>query len=126
MIEFGSAWGPVLVWMAVIFIFSAQSHPPFVPGGSGLSYFIRKAGHFTEYAILAIVCRRAMGARRGAWLIVLILASVYAVSDEWHQSWVPGREALVGDWLIDSAGAAVGLFLAAQGRKIIRVPERAQ
>lgn len=114
------------MWMAVIFIFSAQSDPPFVPGGSGFPYFIRKAGHFTEYAILAVLCRRAMGARRGAWLIVLALASVYAVSDEWHQSFVPGRDALAGDWLIDSAGAAVGLFMAAQGRKIIRAPERAQ
>ena len=78
--------------------------------------FIRKAGHFTEFAILAILFQRALGARRGAWLNALWLAMVYAVSDEWHQSFVPGRDALVADWIIDSIGAAAGLGIAASLR----------
>lgn len=102
-------WGPALAWLGFIFAMSAQSHPPFVPGGDGIPYLLRKLGHFTEFAILAGLMRRAL-APRSPWL-AFALSALYAASDEWHQSFVPGRDMLFSDWGIDVAGVAGGLGL---------------
>lgn len=73
---------------------------------------IRKLAHFTEYLILGVLIMRALRDRRG-WrvqhaLMAIALATVYAVSDELHQHFVPGRTAAVGDVGIDAVGAIVG------------------
>ncbi|MBI5304648.1 MAG: VanZ family protein [Chloroflexi bacterium] len=117
-VTFGRTWGPALAWMILIFVWSAQTQPPFVPGGDGWAYLSRKLGHFTEFAILAALLRRATRPRAG-WL-AFALASVYAASDEWHQSFVPGRDMLFTDWVIDSAGALVALAGAPWLEKIVR------
>lgn len=43
-------------------------------------------------------------------LVSLLFCSIYGVFDEWHQSFVPGRDADVADWVADSAGAALGVL----------------
>ena len=81
---------------------------------------IRKCGHVTEYALLALLLYRAVRRtlerspanwcrRSAAW--ALGLAFLYAASDEWHQSFVPSRGSSFHDVLIDTAGAALGLVL---------------
>jgi VanZ family protein len=83
-----------------------------------LSFFIRKAAHFTEYMILggclAVNARdwflpARMPVRGGvaAWMI----GAVYAVSDEVHQYFVPGRACAVMDMCIDAAGVATGILV---------------
>jgi VanZ family protein len=80
---------------------------------------IRKGGHLAEYAILAVLIRRArgIGAATGfrAWrgdefATCLLLAALYAFSDEFHQSFESNREGRLGDVVIDTLGAAVGLL----------------
>ena len=44
------------------------------------------------------------------WGISFCFCSLYGLSDEWHQSYVPGRDADVLDWLADSIGASIALF----------------
>ena len=74
---------------------------------------VRKAAHMTEYAILAMLL---MGCDIGtvffpavtSWLI----ATVYAATDEFHQTFVPGRSGEIRDVCFDSAGALIGVFLA--------------
>ncbi len=87
---------------------------------------IRKTGHLTEYAILALLVLRAAGIslrRRHleggcrAAGIALLVAAAYAASDEFHQSFVPGRTASVYDVLIDTSGAFVALTVAMVVRK---------
>jgi VanZ family protein len=78
---------------------------------------VRKIGHLSGYAVLGILVWRAWN--RGmfrnwnlrAALVVESTCLLYAISDEFHQSFVPSREASPVDVLIDSAGAAVGLFI---------------
>ncbi len=111
-------WGPVLAWLGFIFAMSAQSHPPLVPGGEGIPYVLRKLGHFTEFGILAVLLRRAFMPRPGWW--AFLFASFYAASDEWHQSFVPGRDMLFMDWVIDSLGAAFALWLVGYAEKMFR------
>ena len=74
----------------------------------------RKTAHVSEYALLFIVMRWVASAvvrKRGtllASLVVFLLCALYAASDEWHQSFVPGRTASTFDVLLDSCGAALG------------------
>src|SRR5919197_497350 len=99
-------WAPPLVLMAVIFLLSAQPH---LHTELGLVDTIgRKIVHFAEYALLAFLWWRALPTRldRGRALVVaLALASAYAASDEFHQTFVAGRSGRPIDWAIDTAGA---------------------
>jgi VanZ family protein len=79
---------------------------------------IRKVGHVTEYAILAILFWRALrggeGLRTRNWLVFFgawIACALFAASDEFHQSFVPSRTASVHDVMIDICGALIGLLL---------------
>ena len=104
-------WLPPLALMALIFALSAQ---PDLNSGLGVADLVgRKLVHFLEYALLAFLWWRPARTRlssRGAALTALALASLYAASDEWHQSFVEGRHATPLDWAIDSAGAAVAAW----------------
>jgi VanZ family protein len=77
----------------------------------------RKAAHFTEYAILGFLAARAFRtsprpAIRQRWfLISLSLIVVYALLDEYHQSFEPTRTASVYDSLIDMAGGLTALLI---------------
>jgi VanZ family protein len=81
---------------------------------------VRKAAHVTEYAVLAVLVWRLIrqvapdSARSWPWskaALTWLIVVVYAASDEFHQHFVPSREASVCDVAIDSAGAALALLL---------------
>jgi VanZ family protein len=105
-----SAWLPVVAWAALIFTLSS------IPGlGTGLGTWdlvLRKLAHTTEYAILGLLLLRATGRMS----VAFVLATLYAVTDELHQSFVAGRHASPLDVAIDAAGVALGLALAARLR----------
>lgn len=86
---------------------------------------IRVMAHFTEYAILGILmtvlCR--MLHWRGLW-IPWVICTVFAATDEWHQSYSPGRAAEVKDVVIDSAGVVCGIILLWLLRKVWRSRHR--
>jgi VanZ family protein len=97
------AWALVVLWAAVIFALSS------LPGdGTGLSAWelvLRKLAHVTEYAILAALLCRAT--RRV--LPAVLLAGLYAVTDEVHQTFVDGRLGTPRDVAIDLVGVLVGV-----------------
>jgi len=127
-------YGPVVIWAALIFIGSGNvlsaehtsvvlavlkwlfpsSSPEFL---NTCHFLIRKAGHLTEYAILATLVAYAFRRsshhllRRHWFWFSLLLAVLYALSDEYHQSFVPSRTASVYDSMIDSAGAFIALTI---------------
>lgn len=93
-------WAPPLAWAALLFVLSHQagdSLPPLFEGAD-------KLAHVALYAPLGFLLGRAVGV---GWLAVL-LATAYGVSDEWHQVFVPGRSASLGDVVADAVGAALG------------------
>ena len=103
-------WGPVLIYMAVIFFVSSLEQPPLPAGVSD------KPAHAFGYFGLGMVIARALAGGlppritlRQA-LLGLVLASLYGVTDEVHQHFVPGRTADIADWYSDSIGSALGLF----------------
>ena len=98
-------WLPVLVWAAVIFVFS--SIPDLGTGLGGWDLVLRKLAHTAEYAILGALLVRATG--RG-WL-AFGLGVLYAASDEIHQTFVTGRHGTPVDVAIDAVGVAIGIAL---------------
>ena len=105
--------------MGLIFFLSAQ---PDLDSGLGLIDTIgRKVVHFAIYGLLAVLWRRALASRMGggrATLGALLIAALYAATDEYHQSFVSGRDGSPFDWAIDSAGAVTAMLLArSRGRR---------
>jgi VanZ family protein len=112
-------WAPVIVWMAVIFALSAQSTLPSLPGSVADTIF-KKTGHAVAFAILCVLVARGLhGVQPLQWrrlALAIALSALYAASDEWHQSLVPGRTPRVFDWLVDVAGAMAGAWVYARAR----------
>lgn len=110
-----AAWALVLLYMGAIFYLS---HQPTVPIPMRFPHQ-DKVMHFGAYFLLAAFLAHAIfpaGLKRRFWL-ALVIASLYGVSDEIHQMFVPGRDASVLDWLADTAGAWMGAFLYLNSRK---------
>ena len=80
-------------------------------------YITRKIAHFTEYAILGFLAARAFRtsphpAIKQRWFLICVaLVVVYALLDEYHQSFVPSRTASIFDSLIDMSGGLVALII---------------
>ena len=127
-------YGPLVVWAILIFVGSGNilsaSHTSILLRAvrwlfpnvrdESLAIFhllVRKAGHLTEYAILATLAARAFRnsshdlLRRHWFWVSWLLAIAYALTDEFHQSFVPSRRASIYDSLIDSVGALIGLTI---------------
>jgi VanZ family protein len=101
-------WLAVLGWMGLIFGVSAQPDLPH-PSSGMLDWLVSIAGHVSEYAMLGGLLAWAI--RRGRTWKGLGLAFFYALSDELHQAFVPGRTADPLDLVFDVLGAAVGIGL---------------
>jgi VanZ family protein len=128
-------WLPPIIWMAAIFYFSTDT---FSGGNTGSLFykifhaiipsltpeqfhpyhlFIRKASHFTEYAILALMLFRAFRAGssvRWSWrwaIYALVIVAAYALLDEFHQTFTITRGGSIYDSLLDISGGATALLL---------------
>jgi hypothetical protein len=100
-------WLPPLLLMFVIFLLSDQ--PSLDSGLGAIDLIGRKLIHFAEYALLCFLWWRALVTVTSpgrAALFAFLLASGYAATDEYHQTFVEGRHGTALDWAIDSAGAA--------------------
>ena len=107
-------WLPAALYAGLIFFLSAQSHPEETLPSFLFKEVSDKVLHAVEYGILAVLCYRAFrwaaGAAiaRQAVVLAILTASVYGITDEVHQAFVPLRESSWQDWLADTIGAAIG------------------
>lgn len=112
-------WLLALAWMGGIYFLSAQSNLP-LPVEGWWSGALSWIAHFTEYAILAsllwLALRSSPRFARHATALAFGLAALYALFDELHQSFVPGRTPDARDWLVDLAGAALAIWLLSRSR----------
>lgn len=101
-------WLPLVAWMGLIFCLSAQPDLPH-PSNGWLDWLMSSVAHLLLFAVLAILWARALGQGRRSWLTALALTLSYALSDEFHQIFVPGRHADPLDLAFDALGAVSGL-----------------
>jgi VanZ family protein len=105
-------WLPAILVMAGIFTLSSFSSAE-LPDFGFWDTLIKKGGHVLGYSILALSFWYALGWEREKALLAFLLAAGYALSDEFHQSFVPGRHSSWLDALvIDNAGAGLALLAA--------------
>jgi VanZ family protein len=97
------AWIPVAVWAALIFALS--SIPSLGTGLGTWDLVLRKLAHGAEYAVLGGLLLRALARPLPAFA----LGVLYAVTDEVHQHFVPGRNGAPVDVAIDAVGVALGV-----------------
>jgi len=107
-------WIPALVMMGVIFWFSSQPSTD-LPNFDWADKIVKKGGHMLGYAILAWSYWYAFDMQSNQRWFAWLLAILYAVTDEIHQSYVPGRTPSVWDVLIfDNLGALISLWVASR------------
>ncbi|WP_303867714.1 VanZ family protein [Acetobacterium wieringae] len=131
-------WSATLIWMGVIFYLSSQPATQsahlstgvknellgvlghFIPGIetleiTSLDFYIRKNAHFIAYFILAVLMLLALlqSAAPKPVYLALVICLLYAISDEFHQLFVPGRSGQFRDVLIDGAGSLLGVLVTA-------------
>lgn len=124
-------WAPVALWAGFIFFMSAHTGSDLSQGegfvsavkrwldgiqvallGPGID-LVSSFGHFLEYLVLGVLLARALkgaGLRREAavFATAAVMASMYGVTDEVHQLFVPDRMCDPADWLVDTVGASIG------------------
>ena len=111
-----SRFGPPLALMGAIFFFSAQ---PDLGTGLGVwDTILRKAAHMAEYGVLWFLWYRALE-RPTPWPAAAITLA-YAITDEYHQSFVEGRHGTPVDVLIDAAGIAIAIAVHARRKAAAR------
>jgi VanZ family protein len=101
---------PVLAYAGLIFLLSSlYKFPDVVPSFFGFD----KLAHFSEYYFFGcVICRwliaeRNRFANRHALVLTILIGTCYGLSDEWHQSFVPGRNATLWDALFDALGVVM-------------------
>jgi len=140
--RFLSRYLPLVVWLAFISFASSDSFNasntsriigPLVlwlfPNTSAetlatIHFIVRKIAHFTEYAILGFLAARAFRTSPRWFLISAVLIIVYALLDEYHQSFVPSRTASIFDSFIDMAGGITALLIVRRKTRQIFADER--
>lgn len=120
-------WLPPLAWMGTLFYLSAQPDIP-CPPGPLLQKLYERGGHALGYAILAWLYLRALRRTIHNGVVLRLvsagLAVIYALSDEYHQTFVPGRSGELADLLADGMGICGAMLLSwwLERRRAIRRP----
>jgi VanZ family protein len=106
-------WMPALAVMAVIFALSSLPAAS-IPQFGNLDVLVKKGGHALGYGLLGLAYYYALPPRLThgyRWVLALLMAILFSLSDEYHQSFVEGRGSTITDVGIDTAGACLALLL---------------
>ncbi|MBX3037740.1 MAG: VanZ family protein [Anaerolineales bacterium] len=102
-------WLPALTLMIIVFLFSSRSSNE-LPNYGSWDYFVKKSAHGIGYGLLALSYLHALPKRN--YFLAWLLALLYSLTDEYHQSFVPGRNpSLIDVFVFDNIGAMVALLI---------------
>jgi len=112
-----NAYAPPMIWAGLIFFLSNQSTLPSATYPL-LDYIFKQGAHVFVYAILHFLIWRAIKITTSSThnqirllLLPIFLTFIYALTDEFHQSFISGREASVIDIGFDSVGIIISYYL---------------
>lgn len=103
---------PILLYSTILFILSNQSkNPDFINDNYGMDKLV----HMIAYSIFALLLNIALITKiesiKKRVFMVLIIGLLFGISDEFHQSFVPGREASISDLIFDLLGVCLSLLI---------------
>ncbi|EMI10445.1 VanZ family protein [Anoxybacillus gonensis] len=132
-------WGLVFIWCGLIYYFTESSlftgeqtaqwirhwlnyfgietNRPVSDGVFSWNFIVRKCAHMTVFGTLAFLVWKAMHPHRYRYQIAWVFTLIYAIFDEWHQSFQPKRTALFSDVIIDMVGATIVLWIVWKANK---------
>ena len=100
-------WILTAAYMATIYILSSYRGPDLPPLPVNFDKVIH-TGIYIPLAFLFYLSLKKSGIRKYVFIVAFLSACIYGISDELHQSFVPGRDAAVGDVFADFLGAFIG------------------
>jgi VanZ family protein len=106
----GQRWLPLLAWMVAIYIASDQPSQT-IPHFGSWDILLKKGSHFFAYGLMAALSLRVTADFKRPYRWAFLIAAVYAISDEWHQTFVPGRDGRLADVIIDHGGSLAALIM---------------
>ena len=110
--KFLKNWLLVFIWAGLIFLLSSL---PYLESGLDQDFTLRKIAHILEYAILTFLLIRAFhptaDQHQKILVLAIIIALLYSISDEYHQTFILGRSGKLIDIGIDSIGILLTGFL---------------
>ena len=95
--------------MGAIYVLSDQPKAG-IPSFGVWDLLVKKGSHFLAYAVLAVLAWRGFREGKRPYLWAILLTILYAISDEYHQTFIPGRNGTLVDVMIDSFGGLTALF----------------
>lgn len=108
-----SRWLPAVVMMGVIFVFSSLPSSR-IPNYGAVDVLIKKGGHAIGYGLLGFSYYYALPKRLSRFyrgITALMMAIIFALSDEYHQSFVQGRSSSLTDIVVDGIGATIAVVI---------------
>jgi VanZ family protein len=110
----------LLGWMALLTYWSGQGNLPIdQPGVAGPLHGLQhRVAHLFAFGLLGLLGRWAFDGWPRAFVLAVLVTSAFGLSDEWHQSFTPGRRAAVDDWAFDTASAALAIWSSSRLREM--------
>lgn len=103
-------WLPPLLWAGVILFVTSIPTGVFPRQVTAYDKYV----HLALYGLFAVLLTRDISQVTGRWrasVLAVMIAIAFGAADEWHQRFIPGRSSDIGDWRMDSVGAAGGAVL---------------
>jgi VanZ family protein len=114
----------LLAWMALITYWSNQPHLPIDQPvvANALHNLQHRMAHVLAYGLMGLLAYwtfepKSSTANRASWIIAIGVTSLFGITDEFHQSFIPGRRPAIDDWLLDTASAAAAIWFITQVRR---------
>jgi hypothetical protein len=103
----------LVAWMALITFWSGQGNLPIDEGivADNLYGWQHRVAHLCAYGLLGLLAHWAFDGSARATFWAIVLTSTFGAIDEWHQSFTPGRRAALDDWALDTASAALAIYV---------------
>jgi VanZ family protein len=107
-------------WMALLTYWSGQGNLPIdqpviaVP----MHGYQHRVAHLLAFGLLGLLARWAFGGLPRSAVLAVVIASAFGASDEWHQSFTPGRRSAVDDWVTDTVAATLAVYAWSRSRQL--------
>jgi VanZ family protein len=109
----------LLAWMALLTYWSNQPSLPIDQAAVAnvMHDLQHKVAHLLAYGLMGLLAQWAFQDASRSWLVAIVVSSLFGITDELHQSFIPGRRSAIDDWLLDTASASLAVYVFSKLRR---------